>query len=131
MSKDIESWLKRLEAESASLDRAYMRSARHLPMHHLQASYTCNDHSNSPSSYPYNKRLLVTLNTNTGINTLAMLGVNSSDVDLKLHVMRKVYNGGAQWVIVYATPQGRNVTFNFTVDTLVKGTLDVREATHG
>lgn len=127
MSKDIESWLKRLEAESAALDMAYERHVRSLPMYHQEISYTIN----GEDDYIGGDRLLVTLNTATGVNTLAMLGVNASNNNLLLKVARKVYNGGAQWAVNYSLRDVKNITLNFTVDSLVKGTLDVRKAAHG
>lgn len=127
MSKDIESWLKRLEAESAALDIAYERHVRSLSMYHQEISYTIN----GEDDYIGGDRLLVTLNTATGVNTLAMLGVNASNNNLLLKVARKVYNGGAQWAVNYSLRDVKNITLNFTVDSLVKGTLDVRKAAHG
>lgn len=91
---------------------------------------TCN-YSGGGISFNYedNERVIVTLTTASGVNTLANLEI-SGNYDQPPVVRRVPYSGGARWVVSNAPRQsGGNwapTTYNFTVQTLINGTLTAK-----
>lgn len=79
--------------------------------------------------YDDNERVVLTLETDSGANTLANLEI-SGNYDIPPIVRRVPYSGGARWIISNAPKQsGGNwatTTYNFAVQTLVNGTLSAK-----
>lgn len=79
-------------------------------------------------NYDDNERVVVTLQTTSGANTLANLEI--SDNYGPPIVRRVPYSGGARWIVTNAPRQsGGNwapTTYNFTVQTLINGTLSAK-----
>lgn len=79
--------------------------------------------------YEDNERVVVTLSTSSGANTLAKLEI-SGDFSTPPIVRRVPYSGGARW-IVSNTPRDLRgswaaTNYTFVVQTLVNGTLSAR-----
>lgn len=71
------------------------------------------------------ERVVVTLATNTGSNTLAKLEIST---DGAAPIVRRVpFSGGARWVVTAPAKAGWSATnYNFVVQTLVNGTLTAK-----
>lgn len=85
--------------------------------------------SGSSFSYEDLERVIVTLDTASGSNTLAKLEI-SGDYDTVPIVRRVPYSGGARWVITtspkLAGGNWSSTNYNFVAQTLVNGTLSAR-----
>lgn len=76
--------------------------------------------------YDDNEAVVVTLETTAGTNTLAILELTTNGTYMPV-IRRVPYTGGARWVVTapprYSGGNWQPTTYNFTVQTLVDGTL--------
>ena len=127
--------LKQLRREYWALKMAYEATATNIKLttKTLQFSTSKNacHQSGGGISFDYadNERVLLTLDTPSGANTIAKLEISGNYTDLPI-VRRVPYAGGACWVVSNAplTSGGawQSTTYNFTVQTLVNGTLSAK-----
>lgn len=138
MDNSIEKQLKILELESAALKSSFSRSANELPLFTISEKFTttrnavnivANGNSNI-SNDP--ERIVITLNTNIGANTIANLEISTNNS--RLPVKRRVpYSGGAKWIVTAATKgdisgdNWQSTTYQFNIQSLVDGELTITE----
>jgi hypothetical protein len=136
----VENEIVKLEAELAAQKATYEKTAQQMPVFTYTEEFdttenTCNmAHSGGGSlSYAGPERILVTLDTARGSNTLATLETQMTSDQSYIKVQRMAYAGGAQWCVViepnispvdYET--WRPTHFVFTVHSAVAGTLGVK-----
>lgn len=127
--------LKQLRQEYHALKVSFTSSANNIPLLVRELDFATKKNACRYSSggiafdYEDNERVVVTLDTTTGSNTLANLEI-SGDFTIPPVVRRVPYSGGARWVVMTA-PQYENgswkaTNYHFQVLTLVKGTLTAR-----
>lgn len=124
-------WVSSLENESRSLDEAIKRSANNIK---FKTKPPIHFETGTALSSFFGQRIVVTLNTYSGANTIASLEI-STNAQLVYNVQRKVFSGGARWAITffpgYDGSNYRPVDFDITVNTLVDGDVFVQEVSHG
>ena len=129
--------LQQIKRELQAQKVAFSRASSQLPLYTKNLVYNtkknaCRATDLYPpySYYDYegNERVVVTLNTPSGANTLATLEINGN-YDTYPVVRRVPYSGGARWVVATSPRYNwddhtwRTTTYNFTVQTLVDGVL--------
>jgi len=137
-----EEWIARLENESKALKVGFARNANSIPVITRTASFTTtvnNITTNYPgfpgSPIPGPERVIVTFNTTTGNETIAVLEMDHDFTGTLQPIIRMVpYANGAQWVVTNDADylgggSTRRVTYNFTVLSMVDGSVIVAETT--
>lgn len=128
--------LKDIRRELQAQKIAQQRSASQIYLHTKSITFNTKVNSctwtetNPPYVFNYedNERVVVTLTTPSGVNTLANLEI-SGNYDLMPTVERVPFSGGARWYVTTSPRYNwddhtwRTTTYNFTVQTLVDGTL--------
>lgn len=127
--------LKRLRREYWALKTAYAATATTIRLTTKTLTFStsknqCHAHSdNYDYDYDGDERIILTLDTASGANTLANLEM-SSNADGPAKVRRVPYAGGARWIITNIAKQSGGscaaTTYQFTVQTLVDGTLSAK-----
>lgn len=124
-----------LRREFHALKQAYQATATKVNLITKTASFStkrnaCN-YSGEGISFGYedNERVVVTLETASGANTLANLEISGNYAQPP--VFRRVpYAGGARWIVSNAPRQSggswASTTYQFNVQTLVSGTLSAK-----
>lgn len=124
--------VRNLKRELAALKQTFRKSATSIPLYTKTLSYATSKnacrqvYSGTGFDYEDNERVVVTLNTSEGANTLAKLEIDG-DYDIPPIIRRVPYSGGARWVVAnaprYSSGGWAPTHYNFTVQTLVNGTL--------
>ena len=127
--------LKKLRNEYWALKMAFEAAATNVKLTTKTLTYTTSKNachwSDSGFNFDYedNERVVVTLATSSGANTLAKLEISGNYTELPI-VRRVPYSGGARWIVsnAYRISGGAwaATTYNFTVQTLVNGTLSAK-----
>lgn len=129
-----------IKRELQALKIGFARSARQIPLTTKTLSFNtkknaCHFEDRLNPGFDYNyeddERVIVTLNTTQGTNTLAILEI-SGNYDLAPVVKRLPYSGGARWSVTTSPRYDWNdhswlpTTYNFTIQTLVDGSMSAR-----
>lgn len=124
---------RELQAQKA----AYRRASSTLHLYTKTLSYetkknACHFKDLNPPVFEYdyedNERVAVTLTTDSGYNTLANLEV-TGNYDVMPIVRRVPFSGGVRWYVStsprydWGTHTWLPTTYNFTIQTLVNGTV--------
>lgn len=132
--------LKTIRLELQAQKVAFAQLSSTLPLHTENLTYNtkknaCHVHDlwYPGSDYDYDgyEQVILTLDTPAGENTLASLEI-TGNYDLLPTVRRIPYTGGARWSIISSprfNPGDHSwlaTTYNFTVQTLVDGTLSAK-----
>ena len=127
--------MRELRRELQAQKLAYQRASSTLALYTKQLSYStkknlCHWHdSGSDFDYEENERVIVTLATTTGANTIAKIEIDGDYSTLPV-VRRVPYIGGARWVVSTSPKYGgggwQATNYSFTVQTLVNGTLSAK-----
>lgn len=133
--KTISEIIKNLRQEYHALKVSFAASANNIPLVAKTLNFATSKNACRYSSggiafnYEDNERVVVTLDTSTGSNTLANLEI-SGDFTTPPVVRRVPYSGGARWIVMTAPKySGGNWTatnYHFQVLTLVNGTLSAK-----
>lgn len=129
-----EAWLAKLEEESRALKASFERSANSLLLKTQNIAYQT-IRNQVTVSYPGGsyvqddaERVILTLNTASGINTIAKLELSVDNVYARPYVRRLPYAGGARWSITCAPKSPYSPTnITFVVRSMTEGTLSVAE----
>jgi len=136
---NVEKELKKLEDESKAMKAAFERSAAQIPIFTKTVRHSTSQ-NRITLKYPgggtsYNgdpESVIVTFNTNSGINTLAKLEATTDNSRLPL-VRRVPFSGGARWSVT-ANPKGdfdgnnwSPTNYTFTVQAASEGTLTTED----
>lgn len=135
MIRDTQKILKQLRQEYHAQKVAFEQAGANINLFTKSVNFSTQQNlvsqtqSGSTFSYPGEERVVVTLTTNSGSNTLAKLEV-SGNYDTVPIVRRVPFSGGAKWVVT-SSPRlvGGNwasTTYTFVVQTLVNGTLSAK-----
>lgn len=124
-----------LRREFHALKQAYQATATKvnlvtLPLNYSTKRNACNYAGGGINfNYDDNERVVITLTTAAGVNTLANLEI-SGNYDQPPIIRRVPYSGGARWIVSNAPKQsGGNWTatnYQFAVQTLVNGALSAK-----
>ncbi len=124
-----------LRREYHALKQAFQASATKINLITKTAQFStsknaCNYNGGGINfNYNDNERVVVTLATASGANTLANLEI-SGNYEQPPIVRRVPYSGGARWIVSNAPRQSDGnwaaTTYNFTVQTLINGTLSAK-----
>lgn len=127
--------LKKLRREYWALKMAFEATATNVRLTTKTLTFStsknaCHWSGNGQNfDYADNERVVLMLDTASGVNTVAKLEISGNYTDLPI-VRRMPYPGGAAWVISNAPRMVGGAwaatTYNFTVQTLVKGTLSAK-----
>lgn len=127
--------LKQLRREYWALKMAFAATATSIKLTTKTLQFSTSKNACRQSGggiafdYEDNERVLLTLDTPSGANTLAKLEISGNYTELPI-VRRVPYAGGAAWVVSnaprYASGSWAATTYNFTVQTLVNGTLSAK-----
>ena len=133
--KTVSEIMKNLRQEYHALKVSFAASANDIPLVAKTMDFTTKKNACRYSSggvsfdYEDNERVVVTLDTATGSNTLATLEI-SGNFEIPPVVRRVPYSGGARWVVMtaprYAGGSWAATTYHFQVLTLVNGTLNAK-----
>lgn len=132
--------LSELRREIQAQKATFRRASSTINLHTQKISYNtkknaCHFKDNNPPIFEYdyedNERVVVTLTTPSGYNTLATLEI-TGNYDVLPVVRRVPFSGGVRWY-VSTSPRYNwedrtwlSTHYDFTIQTLVQGTLDVR-----
>lgn len=141
----VENKLLLLENEGNALDVAYERQGSTIPVYSSNKvihSTAENKITMTYTKYPTAtiddpERMVVTYDTETGVNTLAALEIdveNPSSTGTWPIWRRIPYSGGAQWIVEIPVQYDANyariaTVLDFVVQAMVPGTLTVTDAT--
>lgn len=132
--------LKAIRRELQAQKIAYSQGTLSLPLHTISQTFStkknlCHVHDlwypGSDYDYEGYEQVIVTLNTPTGENTLATLEMTGDYLESPT-VRRLPYLGGARWSVItspnyiWIDKTWIPTNYNFTVQSLVDGTLDIR-----
>ncbi len=135
----VEQQLTDLENESKALKVGFESAATQFPLFTNSKSMatTPNEittvmNDNSVNKHNDQERVIVTFAAKTGSNTIAKLEMSTSNPALPV-VRRRLYSGGAQWVVTNGPDQApggswKATTYNFTVQSSVDGNITLSEA---
>lgn len=127
----VEQQIRNLDREMRALKAAYQTAGSRLNLITKTLSYSTQENRVNEGGFIYDdlERVVVTLETDRAIPTIAKLEL-SGNFDTLPTVRRVPYATGARWVV---TTNARTVggswaatTYNFTVQTLVNGTLSAK-----
>lgn len=137
-----EQWIQKLENESKALKASFERSANSIPIITKTASFTtsANDITTNYPGFPGYpqpgpERVIVTFDTVTGTETLAVLEMTHDYTDGFQPVVRMVpYSNGAKWIVTndadyLGDGATKRVAYNFVVLSLIDGAVSVAETT--
>lgn len=134
----VEKQLNALEAEVKAQKMAYEQAATSMPVFTASVDFTTtrNEITTRSSSGNYTEngveRVMVTLDTDTGINTIATLEMETNNTNSAPTIRRVSYSGGARWVVTnqprvnLGDLQDNNwypTHYRFQVQSLVQGSL--------
>lgn len=135
MTLDVSKIIKRLRREFHAQKQNYQKVATQINLITKTLTFTTSKNAcryaggGIAFDYEDNERVVVTLATSSGANTLAKLEV-SGNYDTVPVVRRVPYAGGARWIISTAPRQSGGAwaatTYNFAVQTLVNGALSAK-----
>lgn len=133
----VSSIISDIRREYQALKQAFQASATRLDLSTSKLNFSTKENAcvyqDAYGSFNYseNERVVVTLNCDSGANTLANLEITTDG--LSLPVVRRIpYSGGARWIVSSApnvdlTTYGWKTTnYQFTVNSMVKGTLSAK-----
>lgn len=137
----VEKEVKKLEDEMKALKATFEKMALQMPVFTNSVNFTTSanpmhiDYSGG-STYDFdgNERVVVTLSTNSGVNTLATLEIEMDGFTSDFKVKRVPYSGGARWIIYNSPNYGEvsgdyqriDTNYTFTVQSAVDGTLEAK-----
>ncbi len=139
----VEQQLTTLEYEANAQKVAYEQAATSLPVFTVGADFTT---TRNELQMTYGaagrtengiERVIVTLDTESGANTLATLEL-STDADSAPNIRRTVYKGGARWIVTnqpkvqsgsWQSGTWEATHYHFQVQSLVRGSLSVESMT--
>lgn len=128
----VEQKISNLERELKAMKVAFERSATKTNLITKPISFNTKENLITLSGqYPFSQddleRVVVTLSTSSGANTIAKLEI-SGNYDTLPTVRRVPFSGGARWVVTNSPRQSGGswtpTTYNFTVHSLVNGTIN-------
>lgn len=132
---DTQSKLEELKQEVRALKVAFQQSATKLNLITKQISFSTSKNTITQSSGGYDfsyegqERVVVTLDTASGANTIAKLEI-SGNFDFAPIVRQVPYLGGARWVVSNSPKLSGTTwsatTYEFVAQTLVNGTLSAK-----
>lgn len=129
-----EQWIKQLEDEGKGLKVAFDRSANNILLKKQSLAYqTVRNQTTvvySGGSYVQDdaERVIVTLDTDAGVNTIAKLEMTCDNPYGRPYVRRLPYVGGARWMVTCASKYPYAPTnILFTVQSMIEGTLSTAE----
>mgnify|MGYP006908799114 CR=1 FL=1 len=124
-----------LKREVRALKVAFQQSATKINLYTKTLNFSTSENLCTQTqdgysfSYADQERVVVTLSTSSGTNTLAQLEVSGNYNQAPI-VRRIPYSGGARWIVSNAPKlSGLNwssTTYNFAVQTLVNGTISAK-----
>lgn len=135
MIESTQQILSRLRREHKALKMAFEATATKVTLITKTLSFSTSKNACRQTSggigfdYEDNERVVLTLDTPSGANTIAKLEIDGNYTELPI-VRRMPYSGGARWVISnaprYSGGAWASTTYNFTVQTLINGTLSAK-----
>lgn len=131
---DTSGKLRNIRRELQAQKSAFERGASTLNLYTKTLTYSTKKNacrwqdSGSTFNYEDNERVIVTLTTTSGANTLAKLELTGNYSTLPM-VRRVPYSGGARWIVATSPRYSggwQPTDYTFTVQTLVNGTLSAK-----
>lgn len=141
MDRNTEKLFRKLEEEVAAQKATYDKQASQLPVFTKSTTFTTKENSITltPVEYPEyayttqgSERVVVTFNTSSGADTLAVLEVESDNTDmLDFDVKRVPFSGGAKWYVSAVPRYDENYNrldthYTFMVHSIMDGTLEAK-----
>lgn len=129
---NVEIKLRNLQKEARALKATFEQAAGKLPLITKTLSFSTSRNAVTENGFTYDdlERVVVTIATASGANTLAKLEV-SGNYDTLPVVRRIPFSGGARWIVttnarIDSSYNWTPTVYQFTVQTLTNGTLTAK-----
>lgn len=125
--------IQNIKRELQALKIGFARSARQIPLTTKTLTFDTKKNACDMSGIPYegDERVIITLDTAQGANTLAILEI-SGNFEIAPVVKRLPYSGGARWEVMnsprinWLDHTWLPTTYIFAIQTLVDGSVSAR-----